>query len=68
MAKTPSAAPTDSLTFTAALAQFGRKALTLDADGECILALQIPASDAAVLTGNYQQLLNRTFDVTLRLT
>ncbi len=66
MAKT-SAPPANQLQFTAALAQFGRKALTLDAEGECILAIQIPRSDAAVLTANYELLLDRTFTVRIEL-
>lgn len=43
----------------------GRKALTLDADGEAILSLAIPASDALLVASRFPDLMDRSFMVTI---
>ena len=45
----------------------GRKALTLDADGEAILTLAIPATDALLLTTRFMDLMDRAFVVSISL-
>jgi hypothetical protein len=57
--------PADPLVFEAALVPAGRKALTLDADGEAILTLAIPATDALQVASRFNELMDRSFQVTL---
>lgn len=67
MSKTKPTEPS-TLTFPASLAVFGRKPLTVDHEGETILALQIPHGDAARdLRVRYEELIGRAFLVTLDL-
>ena len=56
-----------SLTFEAALVPSGRKALTLDADGEATLTLVIPATDALLVTSRFFDLMDRSFRVEISL-
>lgn len=51
----------------ASLVPSGRKALTLDADGEAILTLAIPASEAAKLTTVWPRLMDTSFLVSITL-
>lgn len=51
------------LEFEAALVPSTRKALTLDADGEAVLTLVIPASDALRLWAEFPHLMNTSFHV-----
>lgn len=51
--------------FEACLVPSGRKALTLDADGEAILTLAVPASDAMKLVAIFPALMDTSFRVTL---
>jgi hypothetical protein len=53
--------------FEAALVPSGRKALTLDADGEACLTLVIPASDALILATRFPELMDRSFIVSIGL-
>jgi len=53
------------VTFEAALVPSGRKALTLDADGEAILTLAVPASDAMKVVAVFPRLMDTSFVVTL---
>lgn len=55
------------LTFEAALVPAGRKALTLDADGEATLTLVIPATDALTVVSQFRALLDRSFLVAIDL-
>lgn len=55
------------LTFEAALVPAGRKALTLDADGEATLTLVIPATDALTVVSRFMELRDRSFLVALDL-
>lgn len=55
------------LSFEAALVQSSRKALTLDCDGEAVLTLAIPASDAIILASRFIELMDRSFVVTIAL-
>lgn len=55
------------LTFEAALVPAGRKALTLDADGEATLTLVIPATDALLLASRFRELCDRSFLVGIDL-
>lgn len=56
---------TEPLRFEAALVPAGRKALTLDADGEATLTLVIPATDALVLATRFTELMDCAFTVTI---
>jgi hypothetical protein len=60
-------AVSSSLTFEAALVPAGRKALTLDADGEATLTLVIPATDALLVTTRFLDLMDRSFVVSISL-
>jgi hypothetical protein len=60
-------ARSDNLSFEAALVPSGRKALTLDADGEATLTLVIPATDALLVTSRFFDLMDRSFVVTIAL-
>lgn len=51
-------------TFEAALASRG-KALSIDADGEATLVLNIPTSDAPKIMAAYESLRDRSFVVAL---
>jgi len=62
MSKRPAAPP---IVFEAALVPPGRKALTLDADGEATLTLVIPASDAMRLVSHFPRLMDCAFQVTI---
>jgi hypothetical protein len=53
------------LIFEAALVPSGRKALTLDADGEAILTLAIPATDALLVVSRFAELMDCTFRVAI---
>ena len=53
--------------FEAALVPAGRKALTLDADGEATLTLVIPATDALILATRFTELMDRSFVVSIVL-
>ncbi len=53
------------LIFEAALVPAGRKALTLDADGEATLTLVIPATDALTVASRFAELMDTAFRVTL---
>ena len=53
------------LIFEAALVPSGRKALTLDADGEAILTLAIPATDALSVVSRFAELMDCTFRVAI---
>lgn len=55
------------LTFEAALVPAGRKALTLDADGEATLTLVIPATDALTVVSRFFDLTDRSFRVEIDL-
>lgn len=55
------------LVFEAALVPAGRKALTLDADGEAILTLAIPATDALTVASRFHELMDRSFQVQIAL-
>jgi len=57
----------DSLVFEAALVPAGRKALTLDADGEAVLTLAIPATDALTVASRFNELMDRSFVVQIDL-
>lgn len=59
--------PTLDLSFEAALPPAPRKALQLDADGEAILTLAVPASDAQAIAERFTDLMDRSFVVTLKL-
>ena len=56
-----------SLSFEAALVPAGRKALTLDADGEATLTLVIPATDAPLVAARFFDLMDRSMQVTIEL-
>jgi len=56
---------TDPIIFEAALVPAGRKALTLDAEGEATLTMVIPATDALLLIGRFPDLMDRTFQVAI---
>jgi hypothetical protein len=58
---------TGPLIFEAALVPSGRKALTLDADGEAILTLAIPATDALSVVSRFMELMDRSFVVSISL-
>ena len=60
-------APACDLSFEAALVPSGRKALTLDADGEATLTLGIPATDALLVAARFFDLMDRSFMVTIAL-
>jgi hypothetical protein len=60
-------APACDLSFEAALVPSGRKALTLDADGEAVLTLAIPATDALIVASRFNDLMDRSFVVTIAL-
>ena len=60
-------APACDLSFEAALVPSGRKALTLDADGEAVLTLAIPATDALIVASRFNDLMDRAFVVTIAL-
>lgn len=51
--------------FEAALVPSGRKALTLDSEGEVILSLAVPASEAMKLVGVFPKLMDTSFIVTI---
>ena len=53
------------LIFEAALVPAGRKALTLDADGEATLTLAIPATDALTVAARFLELMDCTFRVAI---
>lgn len=55
------------LSFEAALVPAGRKALTLDADGEATLTLVIPATDALTVASRFNELMDRSFTVGINL-
>lgn len=55
----------DPLVFEAALVPSGRKALTLDADGEAILTLAIPATDALRVVSRFPELMDCAFHVAI---
>jgi len=55
------------LRFEAALAGSGRKALTVDSDGEATLTLIIPATDALQIMTRFYELMDRSFVVTIGL-
>jgi hypothetical protein len=65
MGRRPKTAP--DLVFEAALVPAGRKALTLDADGEAVLTLAIPAMDAPGLVSRFSDLMDRSFTVQIKL-
>jgi hypothetical protein len=45
----------------------GRKCLQLDAEGEAILTLAIPASHAKIITDNFERLQDTAFKVTIEI-
>lgn len=57
----------DVMMFEAALVPSGRKALTLDSDGEAILTLAIPATDALTVASRFYELMDRSFVVRIEL-
>jgi hypothetical protein len=55
------------VSFHAALAGVGsyKKAITLDGEGQCVLSLEVPRSDAAQLVSAFNELIDRAFVVTI---